>query len=459
MKWSRISLLVLPIVAGLVVVNQAFAYRDGVDLPSPGIVSETPVSFTPTVPGDWGGPNQEFQITSFAPNTDDGVMYASGLFTEVKNSQGTSFSRDSLFAFDPNTGAVSSFNAGNINGFVWTTLYYGGSLYIGGDFTNVNGAPASKIAKLDPITGAVDQSWGVSANGTVTDLDIAYGTLVVAGKFTQINGVPRSGLANIGLTSGNVGSKINPSITGTIGWTAASGTYRECTTGIYKVAKNKQGTKMVVAGCFTSIDGKPRHEIAVFDMTSNGIVIDNWRSYDSRPDKHGGKFMCEGAANVAPIEDIDFDPDGRYFYGVSSGGNRARLCDSVFKFDSQAAGGVVHPNWVRYTTLPDGGGDTLRSVEASSDTVYVAGHQRYLQNNQGVSKARDGIGALTSGGGLRSWNPGHDRQIGSRELFFTNSSNYSGFPTGLWVGSDSGGCGKNVGVTWDTQGICFFPMP
>src|SRR4051812_45769912 len=72
----------------------------------PHIVSEVPVTYTPkVVNGGW--PNDlHTQVWAFVPY--NGVMYACGDFQQVTSSDGqTKYERKSLFAFDPNTGAVN----------------------------------------------------------------------------------------------------------------------------------------------------------------------------------------------------------------------------------------------------------------------------------------------------------------------------------------------------------------
>ena len=43
-------------------------------------------------------------------------------------------------------------------------------LYLGGDFTSVDGVMRSHVARVNRMTGALDQSWNVTADKTVRDM-------------------------------------------------------------------------------------------------------------------------------------------------------------------------------------------------------------------------------------------------------------------------------------------------
>src|SRR5699024_517949 len=106
-----------------------------------------------------------------------------------------------------------------------------------------------------------------------------------------------------------------------------------------------------------------------------------------------------------------FAPNGRYFVVVTSGGgiNPSSLCDSAARFRSGGAG-FHRPQWVNKT-----GADTLLSVAASRDAVYVGGHQRWMNNPRGRDVPRTGavprpsLAALDPRTGIPlGWNPGRN---------------------------------------------------
>jgi len=108
-------------------------------------VSTDPADFTPDV--DDGAVFKVLQVGS--------TLYAGGSFTSV--TQGATVARQNVFSFDATTGAVQPF-APKVDGIVWALASDGGSLYVGGDFTSVDGVARRGLAKLDLTTGAVDKA-------------------------------------------------------------------------------------------------------------------------------------------------------------------------------------------------------------------------------------------------------------------------------------------------------------
>lgn len=95
------------------------------------------------------------------------------------------------------------------NGRVLSILSTGGLVYVAGSFSAVvdtSGAshPAANVAVFDPADGTFDPSWGVSANDTVNALAVSAGVLYLGGNFTQVDGVNRRKLAAVDISSGSV---------------------------------------------------------------------------------------------------------------------------------------------------------------------------------------------------------------------------------------------------------------
>ncbi|WP_395791073.1 hypothetical protein [Aquimonas sp.] len=75
-----------------------------------------------------------------------------------------------------------------------------GSVWIGGEFTAVDGQPRAQIARLSP-QGALQPGVGVTAapNGSVNALLVqADGSVILGGAFTRVGGVDRGRLARLG---------------------------------------------------------------------------------------------------------------------------------------------------------------------------------------------------------------------------------------------------------------------
>ena len=91
-------------------------------------------------------------------------------------------------AVQRSTGAIVSGFTAWTNGTVRSIVSDGASLYIGGDFTIVNGEPRNRVAKLEPVRRP-GPNFEVRANKPVRDLHCPRNaTLYLVGDFTTIRG-------------------------------------------------------------------------------------------------------------------------------------------------------------------------------------------------------------------------------------------------------------------------------
>ena len=88
-----------------------------------------------------------------------------------------------------------------------------GGVYIGGDFTAVNGVARKRLAHLN-ADRSLDMSWNPGADQTVRALATDGTSLFAGGDFNQVGGVNRQRLAKIG-TDGTV-DPWNPGVSGGI---------------------------------------------------------------------------------------------------------------------------------------------------------------------------------------------------------------------------------------------------
>jgi hypothetical protein len=200
-------------------------------------------------------------------------------------------------------------------------------------------------------------------------------------------------------------------------------------TEVVKFAVNPAGTRLVAVGNFLSAGGQPRPRVFMATLGTTSATLNAWK-YSPL------SYQCKSQLVTDNVRDVDFAPDGSYFVLAAGGGavNQTSqigtgICDAAARFETENAS-PTRPTWINYT-----GGDTLHSVAVTGAAVYVQGHQRWLDNPQGVNSAgpgaveRPGIGALsTTTGKALAWNPGKDRGIGGKRFYVT--------PAGLWVGSD-----------------------
>ena len=101
-----------------------------------------------------------------------------------------------IFAYDIITGnRVSAFNHSlNAQGHVLAAAPDGSRVYVGGDFTAVDGAVRGHVAAFNTSSGALE-SFAPNVNGQVRGLAVGGSTVFIGGSFGTVNGVARKSLA------------------------------------------------------------------------------------------------------------------------------------------------------------------------------------------------------------------------------------------------------------------------
>jgi len=144
---------------------------------------------------------------------DNGVVYIGGNFSGVKDS--VSNTRNNLAAFTT-TGALVQNWAPNVDNHINTLDIDQGVLYVGGNFTSVNGAVRNRLASINVADGSL-AAWnpdaGVGGGVNIITVDGSTSTVYVGGGFTTVGGQARSGVAAID-NLGNVLNSWMPSISG-----------------------------------------------------------------------------------------------------------------------------------------------------------------------------------------------------------------------------------------------------
>ena len=393
--------------------------------------------------------------SALTPNIDDGTVLAfaqvgntmvvGGHFTGVTDSI-AHYGRTNIFAFDVTTGNVLTTFAPAVNGDV-NSLVPGpaaGTVIVGGAFTVVSATVAKSLTMLSVSTGArITTFVPAVANGAVKVLKRAGTRLFVGGSFTTLGGIAHGGIGTLNATTGALDPFVASNVATHHNWVTGS-TGSKGLIGVTDLAITPDGKRMVVIGNFKTIDGLPRDQAAVFDLSgTKAVVLATWRTQRFAP-------ACYSSAFDSTVSAVDISPDGSYFVVVSTGGGIGTLCDAAARFELSATGDSIAPTWVAYT-----GGDSLFSVAITGTAVYVGGHQRWLNNPTcsdcagGGAVARPGLGAIDPKTGVPlQWNPGRNpRGVGAYSLFAT--------PAGLWVGMDTDWIGN---YKYKRMKMAFFPL-
>jgi hypothetical protein len=312
------------------------------------------------------------------------------------------------------------------NGRVNAVAYLGGTLYLGGSFTQVNGTARNRLAACDAASGNL-LSWNPNANGTVRALKVSpAGTRVyVGGDFSVVGGAARSRVAALSPSSG-----------------AAFGWSPYVNNSVKAVTTSTTGSTVYVGGDFSSAEGAGRQRLAAFNATSGKI------STTFKP------TISNGAGNFATVLSMAVSPNNQslYFSGdfalvnghsrrnaaaVSTGIASLRAWSPASTGDvagelvisgsgntvfvgGRATGGYVQAYGPTTGGTPVWNVQTNGDVEAlavSSSILYVGGHFTTV----GASH-RDHLAAVRAAGGtLQSWAPAANGVFGAFGAAITSS--------------------------------------
>ena len=376
-----------------------------------------------------------------------GTMLAGGGFAQVQPvNRSATYDLPNVVAFDAATGAVNTAFTPQLDGQVETLLPgpTPGTVYVGGAFNTSRGVKAKGLVLLNVADGSRVAGFpSIPMDGTVQSVKRVGSRLFVGGTFTVIGGQQRGGIASLNASTGVVDSFVTSAVQTNHSWTPTNG-WRKAAVGVFRLDITPDGSKMVAIGNFKTVDGLPRDQLVMWDLSgSTAVVRADWRARGYEP-------LCSRSYD-SYVRDVDISPDGSYFVVVSTGAPVANTyCDTAVRYEVGGTGDDVRPTWVAFT-----GGDTLLSVTITGPAVYVGGHQRWLNNPNGADRAgggaipRPGIAALEPLNGMPlSWNPGRNpRGAGAYALYSS--------ATGLWVGSDTEWIGD---YDYRRDRVAYFPL-
>jgi hypothetical protein len=404
-----------------------------VDIANPTVVIKPPVGYTPHIAADTTISNP----LALAIGRTNNTVYVGGKFQLVENADRTiQLARSHIVAFNETTGEISSSFAPVMNKPVYAILGVGNAVYVGGEFTTVNGVATRGIVKLDAVTGAIDPFFKPQVSGgRVSEIKLVNGRLIVGGTFLKK-------LVALNPTTGAYTNYINIPITGQLPFTTSP-------TEVYRFAVTPAGDRLVGVGNFTTVAGENRKRAFMLTLGDTAASLNPW--YYLPLDQ---KCASNTATRQNSLEDVDFSPDGSYFVFAATGfvpsstsDIGTAVCDAAARFETNDPA-PVKPTWINYT-----GGDTVHSVVTTGAAVYVQGHFRWLNNPFGRDSAgpgavnRRGIGAIDPVTGLAlSWNPPSPARQGGQDFLVTE--------IGLWPVSDA--------LTFNAvyhRGVAFFPLP
>jgi Ricin-type beta-trefoil lectin domain len=360
---------------------------------------------------------------------------------------GTTVTRDDIFAYQLGTGVIDPNFAPQLNQGPVNSVVAGpkNTVYVGGAFTTVNGTSKGGIVQLNVNPGVTTGSTadgsivsafsaGVTSNsGAAVNAMALDGTaLYIGGQFTKVDGTAETGVARVNATTGALDTAFGISISGPVDSTSALQ--------VEGMAVSPNGALLAIVGGFLDVAGQSQPRLALIS-TGGGLgsaaSLDDWQApIMANP--------CNKEHDY--VRDVDFSPNGAFLDIGTTGykpspATSAAVCDAVVRFPATGTGTDIQPTWVDYT-----GGDSVYSVQDTGPVIYFGGHNRWLNNECGNNDDCEansvlvmGFSAVDANTGLAiPWfQPLTLRGQGTMSLTAFPAGAYSGSDGGILIGNDT----------------------
>ncbi|MCU1431250.1 MAG: hypothetical protein JWP95_355, partial [Actinotalea sp.] len=342
-----------------------------------------------------------------------GTVYVAGNFTSARpagSPAGTGeVPRTHLLAYDLATGVLVPGFAPVLNGQVKDLAVSPDqrTLYVGGQFTTVDGANRYRAAAFDVATGTLVAGFRPTINATVNAISATSTTVFLGGNFTTVNGQTRTNAAAVTVDTGATTPFAVSLVDGTVNALTIA----------------PDGASVVIGGSFTSANGStnPGYGLARLDASTGA----------SLPLPVNTQVRDAGTESAI----VSLETDGQNFYGTGYHYGRAGNVEGTFSAD-WATGSLT---WVE-----DCHGDTY-SAFPIGDVIYQASHKHYCGNSGGfpqtepwtfhrgtaVSRAATGVNAPDIYG-----YPDHAGQASPTLLHWfpdINAGTFTGLSQGPWT--------------------------
>ena len=276
------------------------------------------------------------------------TVYVAGRFNNARPygaAAGTQLvARRNILAFDLASGVLKSNFAPNLNGQALSIAASpdGSRIYVGGDFTTVNGVQRLRIAALDPDDGSLISSFAPKVAASVRAIVASNSTVWFGGTFNAVGSVARNRLAAASASTGAL-----------LAWNPSADDSR-----VNALALSPTADRVVVGGAFTTLNGsnRPGYGLGMVNSVTGATLAIQVND------------VVRNAGDQSAI--LSLSTDGTQFYGTGyifgTGGNLE---------------GAFAANWsdARIKWIEDCHGDSY-SAFANNTAVYVAGHPHYCGN-------------------------------------------------------------------------------
>ncbi|MEV8374756.1 fibronectin type III domain-containing protein [Kribbella sp. NPDC056861] len=227
-----------------------------------------------------------------------GKAFVGGKFTKVRPpgaAPGTNQTvRTYLAAFNQTTGALDTGFVHTLNNPVWSIVASpdGSKIYVGGDFTRVDGQVRNRIAAFDATSGALLANIKPNVSYQVKALAVGGNSLYFGGSFGLVNNVARNRAAAISTVDGSL-----------LPWNP------NADADVYAIDAADDNSKVYLGGTFTTIGGTSSWAVASVNNSTGGVLPLAASSAVPRPDS-----QCKSR-----VKDIETSGDVVYFANSGDG--------------------------------------------------------------------------------------------------------------------------------------------
>ncbi len=274
------------------------------------------------------------------------TVYAAGSFSAARpagSAAGANLTtRNNLLAYDITTGNLITSFAHSLNGqaIVATASPDGTRLYVGGDFTTVDGASHVRIAAFNTATGALVSTFSPSVNARVKAIAATNTTVYFGGSFTSVNGIARNRLAAVSAASGSL-----------LSWAPSADN-----NSVTAMVLAPSGREVIVGGAFTTLNGVSAPGLGAVDPVT-GVTLP-WAANQSVQDSGSG-------AGITSLS-----TDGSQVYGTGY----------VFGGDGNLEGSfAADPDTGAIKWIEDCHGDSYDTFAVGS-VLYLVSHEHFCGN-------------------------------------------------------------------------------
>jgi PKD repeat protein len=272
-------------------------------------------------------------------------VYAGGDFANARPAgaaPGTNLvPRTDLLAYDITTGVLDPTFAPVFDAQVKSLAKSpdGSRLYVGGQFTSVNGVNRYRIAAFDTATGALINTFAPALDYIVQTIVATNTTVYVGGGFSQVSGTPRTRLAAFSAADGSL-----------LSWAPTADDT------VSAMVMTPSGSKLIIGGSFKNVNGASAYGMGALDPNTGALV----------PWAAGNTIKDAGSASAIN----SLSSDGTAIYGTGyvfgAGGN----LEGTFSADPESG----NINWIE-----DCHGDTY-SAFGMNNVVYTVSHSHLCSN-------------------------------------------------------------------------------